>query len=176
MFAILGPAAAIAALSLPALPGQATPASNPLDIVEIDGSKNPALIPEYLVWEHGFGGLAIIKDRDMKPAMATLALSPRDAELVFKEAGAQATRDRRRGEHEKARREALAGAKPAELAAALHDVILEYRWEVLDARDRLLASLSPEGQVELIRWMNERRTHITAFVPRSELDFFRQPR
>jgi hypothetical protein len=70
----------------------------------------------------------------------------------------------------------LADAKPAELAAALREVILDYRWEVLRARDRLLASLSPEGEMQLSRWMNERRPNISARVPRGELDFFRQPR
>src|SRR5215510_15603487 len=164
MFAMFGTAVAVTALALfqPSGSAQGRPAVNPLEIVEIDGSRNPELIPEYMVWEHGFSGLALIKERQIRAALDSLILSPEDAARVFKEADAQADRDRRRSEREHERRLALRDAKPADLGAALREVILEYRWEVLNARDRLLASLSAEGQAEVPRWMNERRTHITA--------------
>ena len=178
MFAMFGTVVAAAALCLSQAlgAGQDNGLTNPSEMIAIDGSRNPEMIPEYMVWEHGFSGLAFIKARQIKAALDSLMLSPEDAARVFKEADAQADRDRRRSERELERRTALRDAKPADLGAALRDVILEYRWEVLHARDRLLASLSAEGQAEVLRWMNERRTHITAYVPKGELDFFRQPR
>jgi Spy/CpxP family protein refolding chaperone len=178
MFGIFGTVVAVAAISAAqtAGPWHGRGGANSTEIIEIDGGKTPELIPEYLLWEHGFGGLAIIKERQMTPALESLALSAEDAARVFGEAAAQADRERRRSERERARRTALAAAKPSDLAAALRDVILDYRWDVLNARDRLLDSLTPEGRTELLRWMSERRTHITAYVPKGELDFFRQPR
>lgn len=150
----------------------------PHDIILIDGRKNPELIPEYVLWEHGFGGLAMIKENDMKPAIDSLHLSPSDFALVWKEAGQQRHREEESMALQRQRRQALAarGLKPAEWVPELRELILEYRWSVLNARDRLLAAMSPEGQVTLLAWIEQRRANITGAVPKSDLEFFRQPR
>jgi hypothetical protein len=148
------------------------------DIIHIDGQKNPELIPEYVLWEHGFGGLAIIKEQNLLVALASLPLSPEDLALVWKEAALQKAREEHSATEQRKRRDALKaqGVKPGQLLLELQKVILDYRWSVLDARDRLLAAMTPEGQAVLVAWVEARRAKITASVSKADWEFFRQPR
>lgn len=147
-------------------------------VILIDGRSNPELIPDYVLWEHGFGGLAIIRKHNMTSALASLKLADADAELVFKEASAQADRDIASATRQRRRREAMLadGAKPPDVMTAMRQIVLDYRWSVLHARDRLIAAMSPEGRATLLAWMERRRVNIKVSVPEGEMDFFRQPR
>jgi hypothetical protein len=149
-----------------------------IDIIEINGRTNPELIPEYVLWEFGFGGLALIKEKNMTVAIDSLGLSAADLALVWKEASLQRdreeqsmTRQRRQRELSKAQ-----GASQQELTAALQKIVLDYRWSVLEARDRLVAAMSAEGQASLLAWMELRRSSIMASVVKSDWEFFRKPR
>jgi hypothetical protein len=175
---LLIPCAALLLFSAWALEGHSSQYPAAKDVIHIDGLKNPELIPEYVLWEHGFGGLAIIKQQNMPTALASLSLSPEDLALVWKEAALQKTREEHSAVEQRKRRDALKaqGIKPQELLRELQKVILEYRWSVLNARDRLLAAMTPEGQAVLLAWIQARGAKITASVPKADWEFFRQPR
>jgi hypothetical protein len=169
---------ALLVFSASALEGRPVQYAAAKDVIHIDGQKNPELIPEYVLWEHGFGGLAIIKQQNMPAALASLRLAPEDLALVWKEAALQKAREDHSASEQRRRREALKaqGVTPQQLSLELQKVILDYRWTVLNARDRLLAALTPEGQAALLAWIEARRAHITASVARADWEFFRQPR
>ena len=52
---------------------------------------------------------------------------------------------------------------------------LDYRREMLDARDRLLAAFSSDSQVALFNWLQERKASVTAFVRKPDLERWRLP-
>jgi hypothetical protein len=157
----------------PPAPGSA---SLPPGLVEIDGAKHPELLPEYLVWTHGLSALSAIKKDNITAALETLPLSPRDADLAFAEGVRQDDRDRRCGERTRRIMESLRTAAPAKIEAALRPAILDCRWEVLDAKDRLLAAMSPEGRATLVAWVLDGRQGIKSYVPKGDLEFYRQPK
>lgn len=145
-------------------------------MVEIDGAKHPDELPDYLVWSHGFSRLATIKAKNMRLALATLTLSPEDLKLAYAESEKQEERDQQCGESTRRVVESLKGAGRLKVEAAVRPLILECRWAVLHARDRLLSAMSFDGRITLELWMLEARRTIKAYVPKSDLEFFRQPR
>lgn len=154
-------------------PDSSTPAPG---MVEIDGAKTPELLPEYLVWTQGLSGLSIIKRDNITPALEELRLSSRDADLAFAEARRQDDRDRQCADRTRRVMEAMRNAEPAKIEVALRPAILACRWEVLDARDRLLDAMSPEGRATLTAWVLDGRRGIKAYVPKGDLEFFKQPK
>ena len=106
---------------------------------------------------------------------------PHEWELLEKEGLAQSTRE--------ARRESRAAkwlekypyqttTDPATIARANDEgfaIDLDYRREILDARDRLLAAFTTESQVVLLNWLFERKAAISASVRKSDLNRWRLP-
>jgi hypothetical protein len=152
------------------------------DLIEIDGAKDPSLIPEWLAWEHSF---MLLRDWHGKDSGFTHdlreALLPHEWELLDQEGLAQNTRQ--------ARRESRAAkwlekypysttTDPAIRAKANDEgfaIDLDYRREMLAARDRLLAAFSTESQVVLLNWLAENKTAITSFVRKTDLNRWRLP-
>lgn len=170
------------ALSSAQKPGGRTPASNAEpEMVEIDGAKNPELIPEYLVWATGFQTLALMKEHNIRAGekfLTRLTLSDPDAALVFGEADRHMARSNRCHEKGAAIFSDMSAQKRkiGEIEAAMQANTLECRWALLMAKDRLLESMSPEGRDLLVRWMLDERVKLKSFVVKSDLEFFRQPR
>ena len=154
-------------------PGSSSPSRG---MIEIDGATHPELLPEYLIWTHGFSRLAAIKRQNITVALDTLELAPRDADLAFAEAAKQDERDRRCSDQTRRIMEATRNAKPEKIEAAVRPAILECRWEVLGAKDRLLDAMSPEGRATLVNWMLDARKGMKAYIPKSDLEFFKQPK
>lgn len=151
------------------------------EMVEIDGAKNPELIPEYLVWATGFQTLALMKEHNIRQGekfLTRLTLSDQDAVLVFGEADRHMARSNRCHEKGAAIFSDMSARKQkiGEIEAAMKANTLECRWALLMAKDRLLQSMSPEGQDLLVRWMLDERVKLKSFVVKSDLEFFRQPR
>jgi hypothetical protein len=161
---------------------QQPPASHsPPDVVEIDGAKNPELLPEHVVWSSGFHTLALMKENNVRLGekfLTQLTLSDADATLLWAEVERFKARADRCQEKGKAIYEQgkAAERKLADIETAMKANTLQCRTAMLDAKDRLLAVMSPEGQTLLINWMLSQRAKIKSSVPKSELDFFRQPR
>ncbi len=150
-------------------------------MVEIDGAKNPELIPEYLVWSTGFQTLALLKAHNIRLGekfLTSLTLSDHDAALMFTETDRHMARSNRCQEKGAAIFRDMSAQKRtiAEIEAAMKASTIECRWALLMAKDRLLQSMSPEGQDLLVRWMLDERAKVKSFVVKGDLEFFRQPR
>lgn len=147
-------------------------------VVEISGDQTPEQLPEYLVWKMSLRALAAIKKQNIEPALEELGLSEADGEVVFAEGRAQQERDKECFQRQERMTTMLraSAAKPGRIAAETRAIVLECRWATLDAKERMLAALSPESQAAVVAWVLEQRRKITVSVPRAELDFFRQPR
>jgi hypothetical protein len=69
-----------------------------------------------------------------------------------------------------------AEAKAERIAAETRDIVIECRWATLDAKERMLAALSPDAQMAVVAWVLNQRRQISVDVHRADLEFFRQPR
>jgi hypothetical protein len=143
--------------------------------VEIDGSKNPQDIPEWVAWETGFSMLALAHSKGSLAVPASLGLSGGEADLVFREAAAQLTRDSACQKRVERLRPLLGREKIDVINEKTKTIQLDCRWKTLEARDRLLAALSPEGQTSLLKWVSDRKSGIHVRVPKAELDHYRRP-
>jgi hypothetical protein len=152
------------------------------DLLVIDGEKDPSQIPEWLAWETAFTLLRDWHGRDNGFTHDLReSLLPHEWELLEQEGLAQNTRQ--------ARREARAAkwlekypysttTDPAVKAKADDEgfaIDLDYRREMLDGRDRLLAAFTSASQVALFNWLLERKVSITAFVRKPDLKRWRMP-
>jgi hypothetical protein len=147
-------------------------------IVEISGEKTPEQLPDYLVWKIGLRALAAIKKQNIEPALDELGLSPPDDDLVFAEGRAQQERDKHCFERQERVTTMLRAvdAKAERIDAETRAIVLECRWATLDAKDRMLAALSPDAQTAVVTWVLNQRRQINVSVHRADLEFFRQPR
>jgi hypothetical protein len=63
----------------------------------------------------------------------------------------------------------------ADINAETKTIQIECRSRTLDARDRLLKTLSPEGVIALSAWIENGKTHMQVRVPKGEMAHYRQP-
>jgi hypothetical protein len=147
-------------------------------VIEISGDKTPEQLPEYLVWKIGLRALAAIKKQNIAPALEELGLSEADGEVVFAEGRAQQERDKECFERQERLTTMLraAEAKPERIASETRAIVIECRWATLDAKERMLAALSPDAQTAVVTWVLNQRPQISVSVHRADLEFFRQPR
>lgn len=147
-------------------------------IIFIDGAKEPERLPEYLVWQNGLQVLTQINDHKLRGFEESLQLSEADRALVYKEAHAELTRVDQMLAEEQKRLDEMTAANASAVAkhAAMNEIIIDYRVKTLEAVDRLLASLSPEGSPILVSWIEARRHSMTARVPKAGMEFFLKPR
>ena len=147
-------------------------------VVEISGEKTPEQLPEYLVWRVGLRALAAIKKQNIRPALDELGLSDAEGDVVFAEGRAQQERDKEcfaRQERLTAMLKA-AEAKAERIVSETRAIVIECRWATLEAKDRMLAALTPDAQAAVVAWVLNQRSQINVSVHRTELEFFRQPR
>lgn len=143
------------------------------EVVQIDGRKNPELIPQWNAWGFAFrvfsGG-----PRELPTSVLTHVTADEQA-LIMKEAdAAQKMSADCRARHQKLFAEG--GAKTLnELAREVWDLTLECRRATLHARDRVLAGLTPEAQVALAAFVESTKSGTTVSIPRKDLARFREP-
>jgi hypothetical protein len=150
--------------------------------VTIDGSKDPASIPEWAAWEDGF--MIVDMWRGKESGLTEdlrKVLSPTEMAALEKEAAA---RQQSRAEME-ARGETLKAAlgitgmptnqQIIDFNERAYPVELAYRRGLLDARDRLLAAFSAESQAALSTWVNDLKSGIKAYVPKANMERWRSP-
>jgi hypothetical protein len=147
-------------------------------VIEISGEKTPEQLPEYLVWKVGLRALAAIKKQNIAPALEELGLSKADGNVVFAEGRAQQERDKECFERQERLTTMMkaAEAKAERIASETRAIVIECRWATLDAKDRMLAALTPDAQAAVVAWVLEQRRQINVSVARADLEFFRQPR
>lgn len=149
------------------------------DVVVIDGQKNPELLPQWAAWEHLFRLLALVKDSETRAFTHDLekTLSADEILLVFKEADAQKTREQRclQGLQRVWKRPPRQGEKPDAIANEAFEIELGYRYQILEARDRLRTNLSVPSWIALETWADDMVTDLKVTVPRSGFERFKQP-
>lgn len=155
-----------------------SPQVQPPDMVVISGKTEPEKLPEYVVWRNGFDVLASAVQADKAFVLDSLKLTSNDREVALKEATAEAEREQScRVKQERVIEQARKEKLPLERSTEqLNAVVLACRYQVLDAKDRLMTALSLEGRAELERWVLERRRGLKVFIQKHELEFFRKPR
>jgi len=162
---------------VPGVPGQ--PAE---EVIVIDGSKDPAKIPEWAAWEDGFATIDawIGRDSGFNHDLRE-TLTPAEFSLLEREAVGQASRRSEAIRETEQLRPELARVDPKDAGAVkrlldrIHAIDLKYRRATLMARDRVLQSLSPESQVALQAWIERGKATMICEVPRSELAHWRSP-
>jgi len=144
------------------------------ETIVVDGSVNPELIPDWLAWQQVFGILRMVQGKDSS-LHTNYAFAPADRELVTREVDNQARREQATIEKVEELRKVAAGLSVDEINERQWAITLAYRWTVLDARDRVLEGLSPDGLVTVQRLLADMRRSTRSIVPKSEYDMYRRP-
>jgi hypothetical protein len=145
----------------------------PSEYVQIDGSRNPEMIPQWAVWAFAFrviaGGSRAI------PTVVLQHLSEEEAADVLKEAVADRKWDADCQQRVLRLRPLLLSERAQAINERTRAIQLDCRWRTLHARDRLLARLGPEGRIALVRWVESAKSGMQVSVPRRELAHYQQP-
>jgi hypothetical protein len=175
-------AAAIAACvmssgtSLPGQSAQPSSSKNPFSIpgpserLEIAGSKNPELIPDWYIWETFFRQL-----HTAGTIPSVLNLTTNEERFLQMELE-QYSKSNQQCQKDIESLRPLVGVAPVKDINEQQRVIqLACRRRSLDLRDRLLAGVEPESSVAIAAWVEHLKTGIEISVPKRELAHFRQP-
>lgn len=163
-------------LSLGHQSAQAPP--KPPNTVRIDGNEHPERIPDHWLWRATFLRVQTLKQQGDAHPLADLTLSATDANALFREAALQPGRDEECRERLRTSDAELRERKEtaAAIRRAYHDITIDCRTKDLDAADRVLDTLSPEGRALVEAWLDRRRRSIVAFVPEQDIEMFKLPR
>lgn len=143
-----------------------------VEIVHIDGRKNPELIPEWSAWEDVFSTIGGIKDL---PSAVLAKVSKEEADLILRESAASIKRTEDCNTRVLALATIAKKEKPRAVIERTKEIRLECRWANLLARDRVMAALNPEARIAMIEFVDLLKAGTSFTLARSELAFFRQP-
>jgi hypothetical protein len=145
--------------------------------VIIDGSKNPQLFPQWFIWELTFQRLS--GDMTKRPIPLHRELGVTEDELKFvldevrsfqqiQQALAKQLRETRNAEIAR-------GKRDDEVQDATHAVNLDYRFKVLESRQRIHERLSPESLIRLRAWIDQGIRGTKVRLRGRAVEFFKQP-
>lgn len=144
--------------------------ASPSERLEIDGRKNPELVPEWYVWETFFRQLH------------TAGTIPSALELTTDEERFLQMQLNRYSKSTEQCQKDIESLRPLLGVAPVKDINekqramqLDCRRRSLEIRDRLLAGVRPEASVAIAAWVENLKTRIEISVPKRELAHFRQP-
>jgi hypothetical protein len=140
--------------------------------IEIDGRKNPEMIPQWDVWKVAFAAIAKVSD---VPTVVIRHLSESEAALVLtaaRENGSNALACEARMLEHKA---TLLTEDARRITEKTQEINIDCRWQTLRLRDRVLAGLGPPGQAALNQWVESIKEGMRVFVSKDDLAFYRQP-
>ncbi len=166
---------ALAILSPPGLAASPRPASQPTgaEMLQVDGAKNPELIPQWSVWGYVFRLIA--GGPRQLPTSVLRVVSKEEEALVIREADAVQKIDA----NCQARAVKAAALLDVETRAAVdarvRAISLECRRETLHARDRVLAALNPEAAAALTAFAESTKAGTSISLPRKDLARFLEP-
>jgi len=143
------------------------------EIIQIDGSKNPELIPQWSAW--GFAFRVFSGGPRQLPTSVFTHVTPFEEALIIKEAdAAQQFEAQCMARHRKILESR--GSRTAEdLDKDVRALTLECRRATLRSRDRMLAAVSPEAQTALIAFVESTKATTSLALPRKDLARFREP-
>ncbi len=144
------------------------------EMLTIDGSKNPELIPQWSSWGYAFrifsGG-----PREL-PTSVLLHVSKDEAQLVMKESDNVQKIDRECVERLIKTYELLkTGEAARSVDTKMHAITVECRWKTLHARDRILAGLNPEARLALVAFVEDTKRGVKVLVPKAGLARYLEP-
>jgi hypothetical protein len=146
----------------------------PEDIVVIDGSKSPELIPQWHVW--GFTFRVIAGGPRELPTAVLLLVSKDEEKLIKAEADSVQKSDASCAERGIKTYGLLKQGEPLlSVDAKMHAITLECRWKTLQARDRILEGLNPEARIALIKFVEDSKQGMTIKVPKNGLARYFEP-
>ena len=152
------------------------------DILVIDGKKHPEQLPEWLVWEHTFMQIGMLKGKETSFTQSLKeALSAQEFDLLEQEAVAQDRRLEMAAKEAEPLQQQFKNRDPKDtklmssLNDQMQDLNVRYRHATLDARDRVLQALRPESQEAVLSWLGEMRAAIVARVSKRDLERWRAP-
>ena len=151
-------------------PGRFTIAA-PSDRVEIDGSKNPELVPEWYVWETFFRELQ--KTGTVPSELNLTTNETRTLQMEVEQYNNVAIDCQKQIEN---LRPLVGVASNSEVNQKQRAIQLECRHRTLDLRERLLSEVRPDTAVAVLSWIENLKSGIEISVPKRELVHFRQPR
>ena len=143
----------------------------PSERLEIDGSKNPELIPEWYIWDTFFRQLHTAGT--VPTALSLTANEERFLQMELE----QYSKSNRQCQRDIERLRPMIGVAPVkDINEKQQAIQLECRRRSLEIRDRLLSGVRPEASVAIAAWVENLKTGIEISVPKRELAHFRQPR
>jgi hypothetical protein len=159
---------AMAAAQAPAASAQSKP-----DILQIDGSKNPELIPQWSVW--GFVFRVLAGGPRQLPTSVLRVVSKDEEALVMKEADAIQKVDADCLVRVTKAAALLGVESMAAVDARVREISVACRRETLHARDRLLAGLNLEAAAALMAFAESTKAGTSMSLPRKDLARFLEP-
>lgn len=172
---------------LPAHAVAQTSRPSTVEIVSIDGSLNPELVPQHRAWAYALRLLASGPPGLGLPNQLRPFVSPAEEALILREAEHLVRLQQNCVQRALGAREPLTRLEAAriplkdrldavrEVDARIFAIDLACRWEALHARDRLLAALSPASGSALSGYVEETKRGLRIQVPKNGLERFRQP-
>ena len=143
------------------------------ETIEIDGSKNPELIPEWSAW--GFAFRVIATGSRQLPSSVHAVVSTEEATLLLKQADRLQKFDRECQNRMVKLHSLLGKEKDDALDARLRDLTLDCRWATLHARDRVLEQLTPEGGAALMAFVASTKVGTSLTIRKQDLARFLEP-
>ena len=140
--------------------------------LEIDGRKNPELIPQWDAWHAAFEIMSRASDL---PTEVLKTISTEEAASI-REAARENARNYQVAQERVLKLFPTLQTDEAKLVTERTQAInLEFRWQVLGLRDRVLAGLNPSGRVALSGYVESLKAGMRVFVAKKELAYYRQP-
>jgi hypothetical protein len=140
--------------------------------IQIDGSKNPEMIPQWDAWQAAFQIMEKVGDL---PTDLLKQVSREEAASIL-DAARENAQNLRECEQRALKLVPTLKTEEARLINERTQALnLDCRWQTLRLRDRVLADLSPVGQVALTRYVEFTKAGIRVYVPKNELSFYRLP-
>ena len=147
------------------------PASS--EIIQIDGSKNPELIPQWSAWGYAFRVFA--GGPRMLPSSVLAHVTEAEQALIIREADAvQGSDVTCMARHRKILAD-RGNKKLEDVDKEVRELSLDCRWETLRARDRVLAGLTPDAQAALTAFVESTKAGTSLSIPKKDLARFREP-
>jgi hypothetical protein len=141
--------------------------------IEIDGSKNPEMIPQWDIWKAAF--LIIDKTSDV-PTMVWKAATKEEVALIVQAARENAANERSCEARGLKLAELLKSDEARFVNERTQALNLECREKTLELSDRLMSDLSRQAAAALAQYVESLKAGIRVYVPKGELAFYRQPR
>jgi hypothetical protein len=143
------------------------------EMLQIDGSKNPELIPEWSAW--GFAFRVFATGSRQLPTSIYTVVSAEETAVIMKEAD-QLQKIDQDCQNRIVKLSTLLGKEKNEtLDVKVRELTLECRWATLHARDRVLERLRPEVASALTTFVASTRAGTSLSLAKKDLARYLEP-